>query len=218
MLIRSITRARKKKPCCGGCAGGKPCCGDKAKLPRPRLPAFARHAIGDKTLLLPRRDLSIPKALLQYPSEAEWGGLWRPWTPALATFDLSCMPCCGTCDCSTLPTFLHADVTATTGGCATLLGCGCILTKITDHVWTGTLSGCGCNTINLTWTCISFPTTVTIEATLNVDACPTSFNSPALSGHCDPLESVHVFPVDVADIFCTCCPGGGTYTITVTEP
>jgi hypothetical protein len=49
-------------------------------------------------LWLPRRGLDLPKALLRsgYPSEAEWGGLWRPWLPLLApqVINLSCMPCC----------------------------------------------------------------------------------------------------------------------------
>ena len=74
------------KACCGSCRQGRPCC----PTTKPR-PAFERR----RGLWLPRRDLSIPKNLLQYPSEAEWSGLWRPWAPALVrVVDMSCLPCC----------------------------------------------------------------------------------------------------------------------------
>ncbi len=81
------------KTCCGNCQSGRPCCGTK---PKP-VPAFKKH----RGLWLPRRDLTLPKNLLQFPSEQEWSGLWRPWQPALMpkTFDLSCLPCCAR-DCA----------------------------------------------------------------------------------------------------------------------
>lgn len=83
-----ITR-HASKPCCGNCQSGKPCCGTKLKPQHKPPPFHKRHGIW-----LPRRELSIPKNLLQYPSEAEWSGLWRPWMPALVKFDMSCLPCC----------------------------------------------------------------------------------------------------------------------------
>ena len=223
MLILSAPSRAKRKPCCGNCKSGKPCCGDKAK-PRP---AFFRSRSG---LWLPRKDVTLPKALLRggYPSEAEWGGLWRPWTPALMpkTFDMSCLPCCGggtSCCCEEqicvddgMGGLTCDNLKATITNVSLCDGTGCFgaAVEVNPLVFNGTdcwenagpiALGCGEELSNFAL-CCNFGGTCEWSVSFACGGAVFSNSDPGTLVSCDPVEITFD---DVCAVGSACCPDAG---------
>lgn len=213
MLIRTVQR-QKRKSCCGNCSSGKPCCGTI----KPK-PAFEKR----RGLWLPRRDLTLPKNLLHYPSEAEWSGLWRPWSPALATvFDLSCMPCCGDpCCCRSElctegPPLSCVDLEVTISNASLCDGTGCFNAPVVvgplvfdgTTTWKieGVVIGCG-ETVSVFLSCAIG---TTCEWSLIINCAGVAFaGDPGVQNSCDPLS---ISFTDLCGVGSVCCPDAGAVT------
>ena len=231
MLILAKKPRLAVKPCCSGCKSGKPCCGTKTP---PRIPAFKKK----RGLWLPRRDLTLPKNLLQFPSEAEWGGLWRPWLPMLAQrIDMSCLPCCDSCvacdpgldDAGYPMTFDDLNVTITGGITAvdvlSRASCGGASSAWSyENQFIGLDTSCGdpgWTTVGMCLYCDSSTGDITAIVTGGGADCALGapFERVATSFTCDPSPFSATFSFETDEISvggCTC--GDGTpITITVTE-
>lgn len=185
-------------------------------------------------LILPSRKLRRPifshsrwqrwKNLLSLPAGFPGIGAGSLWLPQfglpllMPELDISaCTDCCGggvTCAC--IPDTLTATVVATTGNCGALLGSTGVLTKGIE-IWTGTMAptvgpvamSCGADSIG----CESgVMVTLDSQGPCNptdrtIEACFT----------CDPFFATFTFTVAAGASVICCTPGGGTYTIEVTE-
>ena len=213
------------KPCCGNCRSGKPCCGTK---PRP---AFQKR----RGLWLPRRDLTLPKNLLQYPSESEWAGLWRPWAPARSVeFDMSCLSCCNPncADCDPgandpdpmSPDPLNVEITGAIAATDTLPVAGdCGGTGSWSYQNTSiTLDAGGCGDGG--WLSVSLcvfcdPTSGSVKANFNGGsagcAVAAPFERDAISWSCSPFSATFQYETD--EIISCPCGDGEPIFITVTE-